>query len=50
MFEYYDKDKMLVPIKNWTESIYDIEESCLQQKINLAMQRSIGTSIKRIMQ
>ena len=31
MFEYYDKDKMLVPIKIWTESIDDIEESCLEQ-------------------
>ena len=36
MFEYYDKDKMLVPIKIWTESIDDIEESCLEQAINLA--------------
>lgn len=36
MLEYYDKDKMLVPIKIWTESIDDIEESCLEQAINLA--------------
>lgn len=36
MFEYFDKDKMLIPIKIWTASIEDIEESCLMQAINLA--------------
>lgn len=36
MFEYYDKDKMLIPIKIWTESIDDIEENCLEQAIHLA--------------
>lgn len=36
MFEYFDKDKMLIPIKIWTASIDDIEESCLQQAVNLA--------------
>lgn len=36
MFEYFDKDKMLIPIKIWSASIDDIEESCLEQAINLA--------------
>lgn len=36
MFEYYDKDKMLIPIKIWADSIESIEESCLEQAINLA--------------
>lgn len=36
MFEYYDKSKMLIPIKIWTKSIEDIEESCLEQAIHLA--------------
>ncbi len=36
MFEYFDKDKMLIPIKIWAASIDDIEESCLQQAVNLA--------------
>lgn len=36
MFEYYDKEKMMIPIKIWTDSIEDIEESCLLQAINLA--------------
>lgn len=36
MFEYYDKSKMLIPVKIWTKSIEDIEESCLEQAIHLA--------------
>ena len=36
MFEYFDKDKMLVPIKIWAASIDDIEESCLEQAVHLA--------------
>lgn len=36
MFEYFDKDKMLIPIKIWTGSIDDIEESCLEQAVHLA--------------
>lgn len=36
MFEYFDKDKTLIPIKIWIASIEDIEESCLMQAINLA--------------
>lgn len=36
MFEYYDKSKMLIPIKIWTKSIEEIEESCLEQAIHLA--------------
>lgn len=36
MFEYYDKSKMLIPIKIWTKSIEDIEENCLEQAIHLA--------------
>lgn len=36
MFEYYDKDRMLIPIKIWADSIENIEESCLEQAVNLA--------------
>lgn len=36
MFEYYDKEKMLIPIKIWTNSIEDIEENCIEQAIHLA--------------
>lgn len=36
MFEYFDKDKMLIPVKIWTKSIEDIEESCLEQAVRLA--------------
>lgn len=36
MFEYFDKDKMLIPIRIWAGSINDIEESCLEQAVNLA--------------
>lgn len=36
MFEYYDPDKMLIPIKIWTNTIEDIEESCLEQAVHLA--------------
>lgn len=36
MFEYYDKNRMLIPIKIWAKSIDDIEESCLEQAIHLA--------------
>lgn len=36
MFEYYDKDKMKVPIYIWAKSIEEIEDSCLEQAINLA--------------
>ena len=36
MFEYFDKDKMLIPIKIWAASIDDIEESCLEQAVHLA--------------
>lgn len=36
MFEYYDKEKMLVPVKIWTNSIEDIEGNCLEQAVHLA--------------
>lgn len=36
MFTYYDKTKMRVPIKIWTRSLEDVEESCLEQAIHLA--------------
>lgn len=36
MFEYFDKGKMLIPIRIWTDSIDDVEESCLEQAVNLA--------------
>lgn len=36
MFEYFDKNKMLIPIRIWTASIDDVEESCLEQAVNLA--------------
>ncbi len=36
MFEYYDKSRMLIPIKIWTKSVEDIEQSCLEQAVNLA--------------
>lgn len=36
MFEYFDKEKMLIPIRIWTASIDDVEESCLEQAVNLA--------------
>lgn len=36
MFEYYDKDKMLIPIKIWTNSIDEIEDNCIEQAVHLA--------------
>lgn len=36
MFEYFDKDKMLIPIKIWLGSMEDMEEKCLNQAIHLA--------------
>lgn len=36
MFEYYDSEKMLIPIKIWTQSIEDVGENCIEQAINLA--------------
>ncbi len=36
MFVFYEKDKVRVPIKIWTENIEAIEKQCLEQAINLA--------------
>ncbi len=36
MFEYYDKTKMLIPVKIWTGSIEEIEDTCIEQAAHLA--------------
>ncbi len=36
MFVLYEKNKMRVPIKIWTENIEAIEEQCIEQATNLA--------------
>lgn len=36
MFEYYDKAKMRIPVKIWTGSIDEIEDSCIEQAVHLA--------------
>lgn len=36
MFEYYNKDRMLIPIRIWADSLEEIEENCLEQAIHLA--------------
>lgn len=36
MFEYYESGKMLIPIKIWAKDMSEIEDSCLEQAINLA--------------